>query len=88
MFNELICHGGPLDGLDMGSRFPKGFLLINKDKGEVIIYDVTPDGYVAGEVETLITDPHAPKNSIRAQAERSYDVVAYCPERMNPWPSR
>lgn len=72
------CVDGPLDGQQAASRKPKGFILVNREKALVWIYDW--DGkqftcrYPGGAPENA--DPDAPKNRYRAAAEAEYDVLA------------
>lgn len=76
---EGPCVGGPLDGAVSQSRFPKGFLLIDKPNNRVWIYDYA-DGQFAvrnPEGEELNSDPTATHNRYRAAEERSYDIRAY-----------
>lgn len=76
----MIAVGGPLDGLDVPCRFPRGLVLGNKPAGQVLIYDRHADRLVARTIqaqdETLI---------LRAANEDRYDVLAYDRERMGPW---
>lgn len=75
------ARGGPLDGTDQESRFPKGFLLVDKPNNRVWIYDYTDGEFVVREEEgvELVSDPDASHNRFRAADERSYDVRAYDP---------
>lgn len=77
-----VCVGGPLDGQDASSRFPKGILLCDRPARKVWIYDSISDGEefhflvrIADGVE-LIEDPAAPKNRWRAAEEAEFDVQA------------
>lgn len=78
---EGTARGGPLDGTDQNSRFPKGFLLVDKPGNRVWIYDYTDGEFVVrvDEGEELVSDPSATHNRYRAADERSYDVRAYDP---------
>lgn len=78
------CFGGPLDGQERSSRYPKGFLLVDRQQGLCWLYDA-PEGQ-AGFVcrdpagEPLVEDPNANRNRWRAAEEFSYDVLAYAEE--------
>jgi hypothetical protein len=76
---EGDCRGGPLDGQPGQSRFPKGFLLIDKPNNRVWIYDFANGEFVVREAEgvELVSDLAASHNRFRAAEERSYDVRAY-----------
>lgn len=76
VYYEGECHGGPLDGQDMVSRFPKGFLLVDKPGNRCWIYEWEDDDfYVRNEdgEEVLV---EGPKNRYRAAEEENYDVIA------------
>lgn len=77
------CLGGPLDTREGISRFPQGFLLVDREASRVWIYDLigfseSPTGRAfqvrmqAGEL--LISDPGAPKNRYRAADEAEFDI--------------
>lgn len=92
MLVTVTCEGGPCNGQDVTLRFPdpdqaRGFVLVNRPQAQVIIYKVRGDRFVAGPVQTEIADRAAPKNRYRAALEPYYDVVAYDPEGMGPWPA-
>jgi hypothetical protein len=82
------CIGGPLNGQEAMSRFPKGFLLVDKPTNRVWIYDLVqgegltdPDTWKCREPEEKYTDIHwytfDPKRGRQAANEFDYDVVAY-----------
>lgn len=86
------CVGGPLNGWQVTPRYPKGFLLVNRVAGEVVIYDrvtgergddvtwqARPDE--TGEVKR----PESRESRWRAAEEPNYDVMAYDPAVMPPW---
>lgn len=80
-FNEGVCRGGPLDGKTAVSRFPKGFLLVDKPNNRAWIYEwgFPGEGEFAvrdADGMELISDGSAPMNRFRAAEERSYDVLA------------
>lgn len=80
-------HGGPLDGVEFTSRYPKGVVVVNRRARQVVIYDwngITLAARNNGRPELELTA--GPKNRYRAALEPNYDVVAYDPERMGPWP--
>lgn len=68
----LPARGGPLDGRQATSRFPKGFLLVHKPNGICWIYDATPDCWAArGDAE-----PWDRARSRTAADGADYDVLA------------
>lgn len=76
----ITAVGGPLDGRDWPCRFPAGLVLINKPKGEVLIYDKHADRLVAREI-TQLDDQRAAE----AAESETRDVLAYDAEVMGPW---
>lgn len=71
--NQGICRGGPLAGEEWGSRFPKGFLLVDKQAGQCWIYEWDdPEFRVRDEVPAAVSR----EGRLRAAMESSYDVVA------------
>ena len=72
---EGICFGGPLHG-ELGiSRFPKGFLLVNKAANECWLYEWNVDA----ECFTVRDDNAMPVEKagrLRAASESDYDVLA------------
>ena len=82
------CAGGPLDGEEGISRFPKGFLVVNRPAKQVAIYDYAE---ALGVFEVRL-DANGNwrlleifAGRVRAAMESTYDVVAYDPEEMRPW---
>ncbi|WP_341719925.1 hypothetical protein QQG74_09565 [Micromonospora sp. FIMYZ51] len=76
--HEGVCLGGPLDGHPAVSRFPKGFLLVDKPAGVCWIYEWQPDRGVF-TVRDEMPEPaytEGPKNRYRAAEEANYDVLA------------
>lgn len=75
---EGRCVGGPLDGRDAESRFPKGFIYVDVPGERVWVYDYreespsVPAAFIAREVDNL-SRPKAEK----AAAGSTYDVRAY-----------
>lgn len=79
------CRGGPLDGLTATSRFPSGFLLVDKPGQRCWVYDWMGDEarvFMARENGT----PYAlnEEGRWRAADEHTYDVRAYEPEPLEP----
>lgn len=74
------CFGGPLDGQEGASRYPSGFLLVDRQANKVWIYDWSGSDsrfYVRdAEGAELISDRHAVKNRFRAAEESEYDIRA------------
>jgi hypothetical protein len=75
---EGLCFGGPLHGEIWQSRFPKGFLLVDKPKNQCWIYDwnvVSGSFTVRGEGPMpVLTEGQV--NRYRAAEEFNYDVIA------------
>jgi hypothetical protein len=74
-----VCQGGPLDGRTGQSRFPRGFILVDKPAGQVWIYDLQP----APQVPPLVFQARAGypvpldrERHLRAADGQDYDVVA------------
>ena len=74
------CVGGPMDTMEGYSRFPAGFLLVNRPIGRVWLYDwVEAEGhFLVREADgaPLIENPTADKNRYRAAEEPEFDVIA------------
>lgn len=74
------CLGGPMNGQVGESRFPKGFLLVDRPANRVWIYDfVAGDDVFQVRDESgteLISDPDAERNRFRAAEESKYDIRA------------
>lgn len=77
------CIGGPMDGRDGVSRFPRGFLLVDRASNTAWVYD-----YLPGDQSFLVrTSEGAPlmenrdrsgsKNRYRAAEESEFDVIAW-----------
>lgn len=75
MLNEGHCHGGPMDGQVGQSRFPKGFLLVDKENSLAWVYDWDAN---AGHFEVRDDDaqPLDEAGRYRAAEEQEYDVRA------------
>ena len=75
---EGICFGGPIHGEVAISRFPKGFLLVDKPANQLWIYEWDS---ASGTFSVRQNDPmevylEGPKNRFRAAEESNYDVIA------------
>lgn len=87
-----VCIGGPMHNMQFTSRFPKGFLVVNRPAGQVALYDYVEnsDTFVV-RVDLEAHDWRLPervgadKNRYRAALEPNYDVIAYDAERMGDW---
>lgn len=66
------AHGGPLDGKTIESRYPKGFLLVNKPDQKVWIYHYVAEGDVTGWV-CCLGSPHAQDNLLQSVAASGFD---------------
>lgn len=73
---EGICHGGPLDGKEAVSRFPKGFLLVDKPNNHCWIYEWNGNGFEVRNDEPMDVQTTGEKNRFRAAEESNYDVLA------------
>lgn len=75
---EGICFGGPLHGQEQVSRFPKGFLLIDKPANKCWIYrwNSETSTFTANEEEGVQVLTEGPDNRYRAAQESDYDVIA------------
>lgn len=74
------CVGGPMNARDGASRFPRGFLLVDRPNNRVWIYDWvgTMRQFLVRTEEgaELISDPDADKNRFRAAEEAEFDIRA------------
>lgn len=72
------CYGGPLNGSEMQSRFPKGFLLVDKPAGHCWIYEWNAEQqtFHARQEEPMPALIEGEKNRYRAAEEGNYDVIA------------
>lgn len=81
------CVGGPLNTKEGASRFPSGFLLVDRPNNRVWIYDWvhTMESFLVRDAEgsELVSDPDAPKNRFRAAEEAEFDIRAYDPEEVS-----
>lgn len=73
-----MCRGGPLDGKEAVSRFPKGFLLVDKAANQcwVYEYDVDLRIFSVRQEEPMEVLTEGEKNRYRAALESNYDVLA------------
>lgn len=71
--NRGMCLGGPMDRQEGESRFPKGFILVDKSSNKCWVYAWKNSKFVAKEVEgrTLYHDLR-----VKAGHEHDYDVRA------------
>lgn len=67
-------QGGPLDDTLASSRFPKGFLLVNKPAGKAWIYDWNGEVFLCREPEGLDLDDTKRWDAAEGS---EYDVRAY-----------
>lgn len=72
---EGLCFGGPMNGEVGISRFPKGFLLVNKAANECWIYewDANSKSFTVRNEQPMPVDFDG---RIRAASESEYDVLA------------
>lgn len=72
------CYGGPLDGKEMTSRFPKGFLLVDKQANECWLYDWfgSASAFKVRQEEPMECKTEGDKNRYRAAEESEFDVIA------------
>lgn len=75
---EGPCHGGPLNGQTVPSRFPKGFLLVDKPNNVCWIYewDSETGSFQVRQEEPTEVFTEGSKNRYRAAEEANYDVLA------------
>lgn len=75
---EGPCFGGPLNGQDMVSRFPKGFLLVDKPNNRCWIYEwsVPALAFKVRDESPMQVQTEGEKNRYRAAMEPNYDVIA------------
>lgn len=71
---EGIAVGGPFDGRQVESRFPKGFICADPAGGRVWVYDYndSTDQFIAREVDKLDRN-----KAMKAALSDTYDVRAY-----------
>lgn len=79
------CHGGPWDGIDAESRYPRGFLLVNMETRCLWIYDREVDGdfYVREDQPVGLLD-EGPDNRFRAAEQAEFDIRVLDPEVVVP----
>lgn len=68
------CHGGPLDGTTGHSRYPKGFLLVDKQAGLAWVYDWNGTAFVCRD-ETPRAEDYGKR--MDAAEGTDWDVQAY-----------
>lgn len=72
-----VCRGGPYDGHTVTSRFPKGFLLADKEHSNAFVYDWNGQAYVCRDPSGAALDDDG---AWRASEENTYDVIAMEPD--------
>lgn len=70
------CVGGPLDGQPARSRYPKGFLLVDRPAGQCWIYEWTGTRFEVRDERPMPVHTEGPVNRYRAAEEPNYDVLA------------
>lgn len=75
---EGVCRGGPLAGEVWQSRFPKGFLLVDKPNNKCWIYewDDSVREFKIRDSLGEVCHTEGEKNRYRAAEEPNYDVLA------------
>lgn len=71
--NQGVCRGGPLAGETMVSRFPKGFLLVDKQADQCWVYEWEGEEFW---VRDGVPAPVLHEGRIKAALESNYDVIA------------
>lgn len=76
------CVGGPMNGQQGESRFPKGFVLIDRPNSAAWVYDYDPNSntFTAGE-----QDIHDKERGRKAAEEANYDIRALEPPVFKPY---
>ena len=74
------CVGGPFNGRVEQSRFPKGFIVVDKASGMVWIYDYSSPGDTGIHSEFRCREPEGrtlvDEKRVEAALEHDYDVRA------------
>lgn len=70
-----LCVGGPYANRTVTSRYPKGFLLVDRPTARAWLYDSTGDTFTCRDGMTPMTADTAKR--LRAAEEPDYDVMAY-----------
>lgn len=70
------AHDGPLDGVQLASRRPRGVLLVDRPAGECWLYDWRDGGFYARSTEPMRLSDDGADNRWRAAEEGEYDVLA------------
>ena len=73
---EGICAGGPMDGHTVESRYPKGFLLIDRPVALCWLYEYDDGQFICRDSEPDTLYDEGPRNRWRAAEEGNYDVLA------------
>lgn len=72
------CNGGPMDGQKAESRFPEGFLLVDKPEGKCWLYDwdSASGTFKVRDEKPMVVQTEGLVNRYRAADEFNYDVLA------------
>lgn len=76
------CVGGPMDGQQGESRFPKGFVLIDRPNSAAWVYDYDPNSNTFCAREQ---DIHDKERGRKAAEEANYDIRALEPPIFKPY---
>lgn len=71
---EGVCEGGPMDGMPMQSRYPKGFLLSDPSDSRAWVYDYDETRHVFVSRKKDIRDT---VRELHAVEGNNYDVRAF-----------
>lgn len=83
---EGIAQGGPLDGIEIQSRFPRGFVAVDKVNGKAWVYHHRPRLFLK---DAFYLDPDDSGNTEReldhekrwtAAEDIEYDIIAITAE--------
>lgn len=76
--NVGLCVGGPLNGQQLASRYPKGVLLVDKPANACWIYEWNEARavFVVRDEQPMPVHTEGPVSRYRAAEEPNYDVLA------------
>lgn len=74
MAETMICHDGPMDGQTAVSRYPAGFVAVDRPACRVWLYDRREDGFYARETDGRPLDLE--KRLHAALKDDEWDVLA------------
>lgn len=74
LLHEGVCEGGPMDGMEGQSRFPKGFVVIDSHNSRAWVYDYDRS---AGVFVSRRRDVHDRIRGLQAAEGANYDVRAF-----------